>query len=319
MTVDLEREFRACTEAVTTLFHQEQEFGDWPEERDATREMLKAAHGKLLRLKFHQGEESRNGADWLWWFVSAERSFGILIQAKVLRRRKRSTGPWTIGFDHKVGVQHQDELLYETADELGVPFAYMLYFGPPEYRTDVPKGLDRPEAMRDQNMSVALLDGLMYWTQVRAFMDGRAPHRQRVDDAYRAARPLVSIAERAGDYEWRGVHFAYPDHLHIWQEIQEDARTLGAAAVAGAMIRYLTAGRERQFVVTDSAPATVQREVVYTELPQDRGHFPQPLLPYLLRGYRFLPPQYVEDALSGRTVVNLPESVAGLVVFDERV
>lgn len=40
--------------------------------------------GEISTQKFNRSEESENGADWEWWFVSAGKSFGLRIQAKKL-------------------------------------------------------------------------------------------------------------------------------------------------------------------------------------------------------------------------------------------
>ena len=39
---------------------------------------------RLACIRYNRHEESRTGADWLWWFVSGNRGFPILLQAKRL-------------------------------------------------------------------------------------------------------------------------------------------------------------------------------------------------------------------------------------------
>lgn len=316
MPEQLRQVLRSCTDAVSELFHREQEFGDWPGEEQATDEMWRVGHPLVKRLKFNRTEESKAGADWLWWFVSEERSFGVLIQAKILRRENRS---WTIGFEHVVGNRQQDEILRETAGELKIPYAYAVYFGPPDCRSDVPQAVHARGTERDRSMSVALLEGLVYWEHVRRYFGQGRPRRERVDDAYQSSVPLLALAAETAWSDWNEVLVAYPEHLETWRTLHQDAQTSGAGAVAAAMVRYLVAQRRRDFTGTSQAlmPSTMP-DVVFEQLPDDRGHFGVPYLPYLLNSYTRQPPDYVEEALAGGHVTGLPDSIAGLVVFDER-
>lgn len=77
------------------------------------------------------------GADWLWWWVGDDgTSFGMLVQAK--RLKKDDKEQWTIDFGYKSGKQWKD--LHATADALNVAPCYALYLGSPDYRKPVECG-----------------------------------------------------------------------------------------------------------------------------------------------------------------------------------
>lgn len=90
------------------------------------------------------------------------------------------------------------------------------------------------------------------------------------------------------------------------------ANPSGPTAVAAAIMDYLYTIRSVQFSLIAATPMLVPE---FTQLPDDRGHFAIPYLPYVLRGYRNRPPVYVQDILEDRDPCGpLPPQVKGVVV-----
>lgn len=73
-------------------------------------EMLRRTN-RITSKKFTKNEENKSGADWLWWFISGNRGFPILIQAKRLYPCGRYTA-----LKYKKGSKHdQTNTLLRTA------------------------------------------------------------------------------------------------------------------------------------------------------------------------------------------------------------
>lgn len=76
-------------------------------------------------IKFTRWEESRNGADWEWWFGSGHHWFGMRIQAKKL-------DPGTLEYSHldysiKRTKEYQVDRLLDDANTRGLTPLYCLY------------------------------------------------------------------------------------------------------------------------------------------------------------------------------------------------
>lgn len=99
----------------------------------ATEILCAAASPTLRYVQFTGREESVVGADLLWWFIDGEEeAFGVLTQAKRLRRA--STRRWTIDFGYRKGDRRQIDSLLDAASSLSVPAAYLVYGGDAAYR-----------------------------------------------------------------------------------------------------------------------------------------------------------------------------------------
>lgn len=101
-------------------------------------ELLLLAAGPEVRAfpfnKRQEGGENGTGADWLWWWIGDEGvSFGMLVQAK--RLKKKRDGRWDLEFGYNGGKQWAS--LMRAAQALQVAPTYALYMGSPRYRHPV--------------------------------------------------------------------------------------------------------------------------------------------------------------------------------------
>lgn len=107
----------------------------WPEET-VTVHLLMTAYPNVQYALFNNKQEPKVGADWLWWFVDeTDEAFGVLVQAKTLKRAERKTMPprWSIDF----GYRAQMSDLLESAAYFDVPAAYAVYCGDRAYRASM--------------------------------------------------------------------------------------------------------------------------------------------------------------------------------------
>lgn len=140
---ELQSAFVRARVAVVDHWRSRQEQGHEPSEEEQTVVLCGTAYPQVEYAQFNRQQEARLGADWLWWFLDASgECFGILIQAKKLRR----TGSgWRIDLDYRSGGRPQMYKLLDTADHFSVPAAYLLYSGDAEYRRGLSCGLGHLE------------------------------------------------------------------------------------------------------------------------------------------------------------------------------
>lgn len=92
--------------------------------------ILAAAFPVVKFAKFTHHQEFAVGADWLWWWIDSNgEAFGMLVQAK---RLKRLAARWDIDFDYRNGEQRRQ--LVATGLDLRVPPVYGLYLGTSSWR-----------------------------------------------------------------------------------------------------------------------------------------------------------------------------------------
>lgn len=131
---------RARRGAENHMISVEEDDDTW-DERTITDHLLHDAKPFVKYAAFNQTQEPVVGADWLWWWVDnqSDESFGMLVQAKKLKRHGQS---WSIDFGYNRGAQRR--ALFDAAEEIGVPPVYALYMGSYEHmRVDVSCGDER--------------------------------------------------------------------------------------------------------------------------------------------------------------------------------
>lgn len=338
MTTDpIAAAIRRGVATIIEAFDQERQLGGTaPDEEQLTALLWNVTYPQLVRVKFNRAQEARYGADWLWWFVGADgRCFGLLVQAKVMRG---GPGRRRISFAHRNKTHgFQVDCLLESADALGVPATYVIYFGPPHTRPDLvaPASTDRLNAPWEP-MAIAMYDALNYHRELCGFdpavksrfmsagqIDPHDPKSQLdftrnwvVQRAFMASRPLLALADGSHTSVWEKLPDIYPDFTSVQALL--DTEQHGPARVASAILDYLASIAIGQFSRTTTAPAPGIDGAVFTELPDHQGHFDRPYIPYILRGYRRQPPAYVRDILEGNEInVPLPATVQGVVVIIE--
>ena len=259
----------------------------WAEET-ATDLLLTAVHPELSYVSFNRYEEARIGSDWLWWFVdsASHEAFGMLVQAKNLKKKGRR---WHIDYNYKNGDQLGS--LLRAADLLRVPAVYALYCGDPVYRQELwcDQAHDGVMCTHHPRAGVSVLPAML-----AAYLNERYP-KDLAAASLHAALPLEDLAT------WEGQPWF---HAGV---VRDDAvRELltrpqhGARLVARRLLKILTDYRARQYAVaTDHLQSRLDLDdAVFTGgIPDDRGHYPRPHFPHVLRGMRRSLPPYVRETL----------------------
>ncbi|MHA6796675.1 hypothetical protein ACVGVM_24650 [Pseudonocardia bannensis] len=280
--------------------------GNWQEETAS--EILWANTSLSVRFaSFTRNQESKVGADWLWWWLDAiDECFGMLVQAK---RYFKPSNRWTLDFKGGPGGNQLAQLM-RSARELEVCPQYVLYRGS---RADLAAicGKQHPGdcPFNCEVSTVSVLPALeaeqFSWNGIRS----------AADLALQTAIPLEYLGDSTTD---GGA--VYDFHLY---GISEELRALlsepqrGARHVAKEVFRILAEARTRSF--SEAAPTlrlAPAGEQIFTELPDDRGHFSDEYYSNVFRGLRRTPPPYVSEFLqTGVRPPGLPESIAGMVVL----
>ncbi|ADX75208.1 hypothetical protein Asphe3_41430 (plasmid) [Pseudarthrobacter phenanthrenivorans Sphe3] len=247
------------------------------------------------------------GADWLWWWVGHDgTSFGMLVQAKRLKKDKER---WTIDFGYKSGKQWED--LHATADVLNVAPSYALYLGSPDYRKPVECGRkDHPSDFGQCDRCIR--KSVSFYPSVLA-ADGVGAEP---GVAYRESIPLESIADPQADTETpRTQEWTYG----LTPELKEFLTTEAAGVPQAVAKQLVSKARERrswQFdLMEKNLTDQISEDYVFESLPADQGHLSAPYFIQILRGLRRTPPGYVLNVLNGDAPTGLDTTaLAGLVV-----
>lgn len=288
-------------------------------ETDATSRLLLAARPQVRFIPFNPSQEggSRHrtglGADWMWWWIAPSGvCFGVLVQAKNLRRR---TNGWSIDLEYRNKRQLSD--LLEASDVLGVPAAYLLYCGNPEYRADLACGPSHSQQSRDRchRSGVCILPALVARDLVEASAIDRRQDAAAVT-AYQWALPLEDLVDHRLGPHWvvdLNVPLANADLRQFLTQPQ--AMPLAIAKRIFAMV-----SRFRQ--VRMSATATDMRDAdinipLFKDTLSGEGHLHGHYLDHVLRGLRREPPSFIAAVAAGTEPPKwLGDRVAGLVLVD---
>ena len=286
-------------------------------------------------VPFGRRQERAVGADWLWWVLGpGEECFGMLVQAKRLRRR--GSGPWRLDVGYRGG--EQAERLQDTADALSVPAVYALYLGGTVLRSGSPSRHDTPHlvtrgCLRCREQSVSMLPAVVARSEdsPRECAEIALEHAIPLEDLGRTRR-YPSGAWLAGALAVTGTP------LGEWLMRPE----AGPQAVARAITEATVTRRAAQFArveervvelpVAQAPIDTVDVETfpddatledlaadgsppVFTGVPRDTGHMDGPYLLEMLSGLRQSQPTYVRDILTGLPVPHaLQAAVDGVVL-----
>ncbi|MDH6214121.1 hypothetical protein [Streptomyces pseudovenezuelae] len=281
--------------------------GRWDEE-PATVILCQNAAPYVKPITFNRTHEGIVGADWLWWWVDPSGvCFGMLVQAKNLNRERNA---WSIGFGHanRSGSQLPD--LLRTADHFEVPPVYVLYCGDTSYRAGLTCGDDHtePTCTRCTRAGVSVLSALAAHELLST-----GPESVAVD-AFHLASPLEDLA----DPELPRTRFWDLNFPNCGPELRRllVAPEYGAPQVASIIWKQMSQLRTRSYSLAVSEETDIGHSKIFENLPADRGHFPVPYFPHVLRGLRSELPSYVREAEAGRSLPSsLTDRIAGIVIF----
>lgn len=274
----------------------------WTEE-PVTEILLSRTAPQVRFVPFTRRQEAQVGADWLWWWVApGGESFGMLVQAKRLYVHKNR---WSFKFNYNAGQQRQ--ALYEAADALDVAPVYGLYLGTQAYRAGASCGSEAHTAEFCEfcaRRAVSVLPALL--AEGHLVSDAFSTYERSL--ALETA--FVNAEEQSA---WLGA---------ISADLTDDVRTFlttpqaGARAIARSLLDRVLHVRAGQFSKNIEAMVRTERlGSVFPELPADRGHFPVPYLPLILRGLVHAPPDYVLSIIAGDDLGPPPaNNIAGVAV-----
>lgn len=289
----------------------------WGEEQ-ATDRLIHAAYPVAKYIPFTRNQEggtptySGTGADWLWWWTSPTgECFGMLVQAKNL---KRVGGSWHVDLAYAKRKQIND--LLNASDILKVPAVYALYCGDPAYRPDLTCGGGHTSDAFDRcnRSAVCVLPALI--ANRLATLTALDSPGQAAIKAYQNALPLedlVDISLVTPSINDVNLH-------HIDGRLLEFLRTQQQSKVhdiAKKIFGMVSRMRSGQFALAVSEHQRVDEDAVFGDLPTDRGHFGVPYFDHILRGLRRQPPDYLVAMANGQDPSPwLSRHVAGIVLFD---
>lgn len=299
----LEALTRIRERAETHMDRQDRERLGWTEE--AVTEVAIAAGTPFVKpIPFNRPQESVVGADWLWWWLdrTSQECFGMLVQAKRLKRDKSG---WRLDVSHGGGRQRRN--LLDSADFFDVPAIYGIYMGGLIFRRDLActhGGLNPcPTCKR---MAITMMPALSLapeWSQ----------------DALAAVSFAEGVPlEDLGDPEKpagfvRDVNFRELKPGDLRSFLIDDQ--LGPREVAKHIFKSISIRRSSQHSAAVAERLELAGEQVFYELPRDRGHFPVAYFPHILRGLRGTPPDYLQDIIAGFPPPReVSQSAAGVVL-----
>jgi hypothetical protein len=293
---------------------QEQGSDTWLEEH-ATERLYMAAWPYVRWVAFNRQQEGVTGADWLWWWVdSSGECFGVLVQAKILKRKPR--GGWSIDFLHRGGEQ-MDSLL-QAADYFQIPAAYVLYCGNTHYRRGLTCGSRHtPEScLRCERAGVSIVSALIAKHVAGKPVLGFPTADQSAQDAFHWADPVEDLAMPST--------MSQPILDLNMQRASTELRAFlaqeqrGVRHVARLIFSAVSRMRTGQFALSlDEKVDVGVKAAVFGSLPTDSGHFGRQYFPHILRGLRKELPAYVTRVFQGEDAPAwAADRLAGIVLVE---
>lgn len=265
-------------------------------------------------VPFTQPAEALSGADWVWWWVDGRSAYGMLVQAK----RVTVTGRhWDFGFEYKIGSteRFQRDALRSTAEVLNLLPVYALYLGTAEYRCwESCSALHRSGrclscVKRSLSLMPELLASDLTTNDAPSVYEGSVA----MEDIWEpTAEPALLLPSLMRDLP--------PDLLHFLETRQD-----GTRAITRAMTDRVLRNRYGAFSAPSSSTTTISQGghddlgPVFSQVPDDTGHFGVPYFRHVLGPFRHVPPGYVLDILTNELDMaalrsTMPDNVAGIVV-----
>lgn len=280
--------------------------GDGWSEEGVTEAAVIEGRPEVDVVTFNRHEEGHAvnglGADYLWWWIDSatDECFGMLVQAKRLKREGRV---WHVDIRHGNGRQFGH--LLRTADDLKVPAVYSVYTGGRVFREPLgcphrgePAQATPPEQCQScRRMAISMITAYELSTErwspkatAELILSGSVPVEDLVDPDL-PSPPVWDLNLRA---------LTDPQLRDFLLKPQG-----GAREVARRIFRLAADRRSGQFRAASAEPVRVDGAPIFADVPDDRGHFPGPYYRHILQGLRTQPPGYVETLRRPPTAAEL--------------
>lgn len=302
--------FTRIREAAETYMDKRDLAGDGWHEEVVTALAVTEGRPQVEVVEFSRNQEGRGpnalGADYLWWWLDSATGecFGMLVQAKPL---KRHGGRWHVDVTHRSGKQLDD--LLRTAKDLQVPAIYAVYTGGLVYRAPlgclhqarIEHGRPPPseQCLACRRMAISLVTAYQVsavWESPKMTADLALSESVPVEDLVDPAMPSPAVQ----DLNLRAL--SDPHLLDFLIEPQA-----GAREIARRIFRLVADHRRGAFSAASAELLRVDGAPIFTDVPDDRGHFPGPYYRHILQGLRGSPPGYVETLRRPPTADELRE------------
>lgn len=288
----------------------------WEETPITEMVMAHAARAEAVTvIPFTASAEARGGADWIWWWVDHRGTYGMLVQAK---RVTVNRGRWRFGFDYRAAKApgSQAEMLWSTAEMLGLLPVYALYLGTGDYRGWEPCSADHGQrrcyscVKRTVSLSPQIL------SNPPGLTDATSTYERSV-----ALEDLWAPSIADASHQPAALYGKLAPELQDFLTKRQD----GTRAVTRNMIDTVLRARTGQFalvstdVLSRSEGAHDQLGQVFNDLPIETDHSGKSYFEHMLSPLRHSPPKHVLRIMSGDfnaydLASDIPGNVAGVVV-----
>ncbi len=254
-------------------------------------------------VEFSRNQEGRGpnalGADYLWWWIdrTTEECFGMLVQAKRLKRS--GGGEWLVDVTHREGKQLGD--LIRTAEQLGVPAVYAVYTGGLVYREQLACfHKDRSEPDPTSAINAEPAEGCLPCRRMAISMATAYQLRTGWYDPKMTADLVVSESIPVEDLVDPDIASPPIWDLNLGKltdpQLLDFLRTPqgGSREIARRIFRLVSKHRSGAFSADVAEVLPFPGAPLFTDVPEDRGHFPGPYYRHILQGLRASPPAYLE-------------------------
>lgn len=265
-------------------------------------------------VPFTQRAEALSGADWIWWWIDGQSAYGMLVQAK---RVTLADSEWSFDFGYRIGStgRLQGEALRSTAHALDLLPVYALYLGTGEYR--------RWERCSASHRSRRCLSCVKRAVSLMPELLASELIMNDAASTYESSVALEDLwtppTEEALLSPLLKSQLA-PELLDFLQTPQN-----GTRAITRSMIDRVLRARMGAFSAPSPTAASMrlgehdQLGPVFSDVPDDSGHFSLPYFEHTLKPLRYAPPDYVleimtNDVDEARLASNMPDNIAGIVV-----
>lgn len=256
---------RILAETQMGIFESE---GEGYEETAITEQILSMAYPLARFVKFNQAEEGWTGADWIWWWIdeTTGEAFGAVIQAK---RLKLKASKWWIDFGYKANRQRSDLMFLGNNFEV-VPI-YALYLGTSNYR----RGAFCRDRAHHEGCELCRKSTLSVVPGSLTGFGGSEFAQTEIALSYHTSLEELVDPDVDPSVYWSADFAGATDEFVAFLNEPQ----AGSRQIARKIVDQIRTARMGMFSAVDEAVATIKSEAIFTELPDDQGHWSTPYFP----------------------------------------